>query len=200
MTVAFETVPSLSELYAHAWGQLVRGGRDRRHGFHTATVSTIRNGRPEGRVVVLRQAIPASHALVFHTDTRSAKLTELEQGVAWTLYDARHRLQVRGWGGASIADPATTDARWAASGASARKGYLTETAPGTPIAAWSSGFPEDLAGPVVPEIDRTEVGRPNFTVVTTRLQTYEVLVLRRAGYLRASYRADAGWAGTWQIP
>ncbi len=200
MTHPFDTVPTLAELYDHIWANLVRGAKDRKHGFHTSVVSTVRDGRPTGRVVVLRKAEPSTSTLLFHTDARSAKVRELQDGVGWTLYDRKRRLQVRAWGPGRVADRALTDARWAASAATSRKGYLATAAPGSPVDGWTSGFPEDLSGPVVPDLERTTPGRDHFAVVVTDVRRLEVLVIRRAGHIRAEFTAERDWRGQWLVP
>jgi pyridoxine/pyridoxamine 5'-phosphate oxidase len=190
-------VPTLDELLEHAWTHLVRGAKDRKHGFHTPVVSTVAGGRPRARVVVLRQASRERSELVFHTDARSAKLDELAGGVAWTLYDARRKLQVRAWGPAVRADPERTNARWDATSLPSRKGYLIERPPGTPVEQWTSGHTGRLDAAVVPTREESIVGRANFAVIVTRVEELEVLVLERRGHQRARYTADGG---TWLVP
>lgn len=183
-----------------AWSNLVRGVRDGKHGFHLPVVATVQDGLPRARVVVLRGASSADRTLAFHTDARSAKLDELDAGIAWTFYDQRRRLQVRARGDARVADPDTVAARWGRSPATSRKCYLVEPAPGTPVDAWASGYQGHLDGPVVPSLDETESGRENFTVVESTVTELELLYTLRQGHQRARWRWQAGWQGSWLIP
>ena len=192
--------PTLDALFDAVWEGLDEGASRAAHGFHLPVVSTVRDGRPAGRVVVLRVSDRDERRLAFHTDARSHKTDELAAGVSWTAYDADSRLQVRAWGPSAVADEPTTDARWAASRLSSRKCYLIQPGPGTVVDAWTSGHEGKLDGAVVPALPETLPGRANFAVVETEVRSLEVLSRRRTGHQRARFIWDAGWTGTWLVP
>ena len=60
-----------------AWASVGRGVQDRRSAFHTPVLATQSPDGPQARVLVLRAADAQARILTFHTDTRSAKLSEL---------------------------------------------------------------------------------------------------------------------------
>lgn len=195
---AVSELETLTDLLDAAWMHMARGVSDRKHGFHLPVVSTVRDGQPTGRVVVLRVAERASRTLLFHTDLRAQKTQELGDGVAFTFYDARRRLQLRATGSARLAEPELTDARWDASNNPARKCYLVTPAPGTPLAEWQSGHTGELDQGRVPTTDETHFGRQNFAVVVTQVHTLEVLRVERLGHRRARFTWTCdGWNGTW---
>ena len=65
---------------AHAWALLARGVKDRRSPFHTPGLATVSPEElPEIRTVVLRGCDPQTRNLRFHTDTRSAKIADMQK-------------------------------------------------------------------------------------------------------------------------
>jgi hypothetical protein len=195
-------VPELDSLFDHAWSALGRGAADARHGFHLPVVATVdATGHPDARTVVLRAAIRGSRELLFHTDTRSGKLHQLEAGLCWVFYDRKLRLQVRARGPARLAEPDRADARWRASTRPARKAYLAEPAPGSAVDAYTSGFQGPLEGPVVPTEAQLVSARTHFTAVVGEVVSLEVLRIRREGHQRARFTwRDRSWHGGWLVP
>jgi hypothetical protein len=196
-----QLVPSLEAVLVDAWAQLQRGVRDHKHGFHVATVSTIQNGRPHGRSVYLRVANTKTRQLAFHSDARSSKVTQLDQGMAWTLYDPELDLQVRAWGPTKPASAYVIDEQWHWSDNPARKHYLTEPGPGVPVETATNGFSGDLANGRIPATVETEPARNQFTVLVTDVQEFDVLHKRADGNRRARFVwTGERWESTWLAP
>lgn len=191
---------TLPELLDTAWTEMHGGTVDRTHGFHLPVGSTVRDGRPTGRVLVLRAAERENGRLLFHTDVRSCKVGELKSGMAVTFYDPPRRLQVRVSGSARLADPATTQTRWELSSTPSRKTYLVDPAPGTVVPAWTSGHSGALLGAGLPTAEQSEEGRKNFGVIGVFVDEIEVLRLERLGHQRARFQRDDGWSGVWLAP
>ena len=83
---------------AHAWALLARGVKDRHSPFHTPGLATVSpEGLPEIRTVVLRGCDPQTRNLRFHTDTRSAKIADMQKQpqAALHFYDPGGKIQLR---------------------------------------------------------------------------------------------------------
>lgn len=188
----------LDAVLSDAWARVSRGVKDRHSPFHTPVVATAAP-EPHQRVMVLRAADRAAATLRFHTDRRSAKLT---QGSAVSVlgYDPGARIQVIMRGAWTLADPAATDAAWAASALSSRRCYLAEPGSGTPAEAPVAGLPDALLERT-PSAEESEAGRINFTVLRVDVAVIEWLELTARGNRRARFaREDGTWRGQWLIP
>ena len=171
-----------------AWQMIARGVQDRRSAFHTPVLATQSTDGPQARVLVLRAADVASRTLVFHTDTRSAKVPELalESRVALTFYDAARKAQVRIKGAATVnAENALSHQRWAASRPSSLRCYLGAQ-PGAVSNHATSGLPPTLEGRE-PELAELAAGEPYFAVLNVAVQRLEWLHLHTRGQRRASF-------------
>jgi len=197
--------PKLGEVLASAWGDLVRGAADRRHGFHVPVVASIGlDGAPSARTVVLRRVLPEPCELHFHTDLRGPKVAELARDprVSWTFYDAGRKLQLRVAAVAEVhATGARADEAWARSAPSSRRCYLALAAPGARCDAVSPNLPEALRMRV-PTVEESLAGRVNFALVATRVTAIDWLHLASEGHERARFqRGDDGlWSGCWCEP
>jgi pyridoxamine 5'-phosphate oxidase len=203
--VTLEVKPNtLDAVLADIWIRLVRGGADRRSAFHTPVVASLDvDGTPQQRVMVLRKCVEADATMRFHTDLRSAKVSEIGSGARVSVlgYDAAAKIQIRGSGRAIVSDAGeVTDAAWAASSPSSRRCYLTRYAPGSSTDKPISGLPASLESRV-PERSETEAGRANFAVLMITLDTLEWLYLAHDGHVRARFVQEKGaWKGQWLIP
>ena len=72
--------------------------------YHSFVFSTIRNGKPELRTVILREVNTRAPSITFHSDQRSKKLTDigLNHEVSALFYDRSRRVQLRLSGKAKI--------------------------------------------------------------------------------------------------
>ncbi len=185
------------------WRLLVRGAADRRSPVHTPVVASVAaDGSPDARVMVLRAASRATAALRFHTDARSPKAAALaDRPVSILAYHPGEAMQMRLSGMAQISTTgAEIDRIWAQSTPFARRCYLVETAPGSPLSAAASGLPEWVEGrqPTEPELIPA---RPNFAILTVSIATIDWLHLAQTGHRRALFQHDGdGWCGEWRVP
>jgi hypothetical protein len=192
----------LPAILAHAWALLVRGGADRRSPIHTPVVCSVDGeGLPQARVMVLRKADPATATLRFHTDARSPKVAQLDgRPVAVLAYHAGENIQLRISGVARVnRDGAMVDGIWQQSTLFARRCYLAEQAPGTPLPGPASGLPAWIEGQQ-PTADQIVPARANFAVVMVDVTAIDWLHLANSGHRRALFRARDGWAGAWTAP
>ncbi|KAB7643618.1 pyridoxamine 5'-phosphate oxidase family protein [Polymorphobacter fuscus] len=193
---------SLADVLDAAWRLLSDGAGDRRSPVHTPVVTSIGgDGAPDARVMVLRAADRATATLRFHTDARSPKCAALDGARVGVLaYDPAAAVQLRLAGTARVVTTgAEVDAIWATSTPFARRCYLAEAAPGTPLPAPGSGLPAWVEGRKPDEAELLPA-RPNFALLLVTVTAIDRLHLAQAGHRRARFAAKDGWAGAWVVP
>jgi pyridoxamine 5'-phosphate oxidase len=90
---------------ARARTLLERGGKDRRSPMHSPVVATIdADGQPQQRIMILRQVDWSVRQLRFHTDSRTAKVEQLDVNgrVSVLAYDPSAKIQLRLSGGQRV--------------------------------------------------------------------------------------------------
>lgn len=192
----------LPAILSHAWTLLVRGGADRKSPMHTPVIASVdAHGLPHARVMVLRKADPAAATLRLHTDARSPKVAQLDgRPVSVVAYHAGEQVQLRIAGTARVlADGDTVDAIWNQSTLFARRCYLAQHPPGTPLPGPASGLPAWIEGQQ-PTAEQIEPARPNFATLWIDVTAIDWLHLANSGHRRAVFRASDGWAGVWAAP
>ena len=115
--------------------ELVHGHSKKRHPFRYFTLSTIEDGQPKQRTVVLRKTLPDS-SLVFYTDHRTQKIKDIQKNPKFSalFYHPKKLLQIRVEGKAElITDAADIATYWHTVQQASRKDYTTNIAPGTQI-------------------------------------------------------------------
>ncbi|MFQ3596913.1 MAG: pyridoxamine 5'-phosphate oxidase family protein [Chloroherpetonaceae bacterium] len=201
--ITLEQELSLDTLLASIWEALQNGARTRTHPFHTGVIATISNGAPQARTVVLRKVLPESRTLIFHTDHRSQKISELTENpnICWLFYDTEARVQLRLSGMATLHyQDALANVQWENTKLLSRRCYLS-LAPSTILAEPASGLPESLLKRN-PTIEESEAGRENFTVVETHIHTIDWLWLNSSGHQRAKFvwQASGEVIAHWIVP
>lgn len=184
---------------AEAMRLIARGASDRRSPFHTPSVATIGcDGRPKLRTVVLRAFDPVARTLRFHTDSRSAKIAELEADPSIALhgYDPAAKIQIRIEGRATIhGDDPIGEAAWSASQRMSRACYAVVPGPGTPMAG-AGDF-------TLPETDvEIGTGRIHFRAIVVAMDRLEWLWLAHGGHRRAEFAFAPGAevSARWLVP
>ncbi len=172
---------SLHQLQRACWEELERASQERAHGWRLMTLATVESGRAEARSVILREADPAGHCLVFFTDARSPKLRQIQahpQGtmLAWCpqlSWQIRLRVAL-----SRETDPHLTTTRWERLRQSpAAQDYLSPRAPGEPL---GEGASEERGS------------RGHFAMVNARVQSMDWLELRPDGHRRAVFDTAGG--------
>jgi pyridoxamine 5'-phosphate oxidase len=192
----------LPDILDHAWSLLVRGGADRKSPVHTPVVCSVdEEGLPHARVMVLRKANRADGTLRFHTDARSPKVAQLDgRAVVVLAYHAAEQVQLRISGSAKVlTEGEAVDGIWNQSTLFARRCYLAENAPGTPLPGPSSGLPAWIEGQQ-PTAEQIGPARANFATLWISVTSIDWLHLANSGHRRALFRAQDGWAGAWVAP
>jgi pyridoxamine 5'-phosphate oxidase len=199
------TDPSLPEILAECWQLLVRGGADRRSPLHTPSVVSIdADGAPDARIMVLRKADPAASTLRFHTDARSPKCDALNgQRIAVLGYHPGQAVQLRLNGRAEVlTEGEEVDSAWARSTPFARRCYLAQHPPGTPLRGPGSGLPEALEG-LKPSEEQLIPARAHFALLVMTVDSIDWLHLAQGGHRRVLFMrdgAESGWVAEWVVP
>ena len=179
------------ELLPKIFAMLTRGTADRKSPLHTPTLATIgADGSPQTRVVVFRKFTREERRLIFHTDLRSPKIEELraDKRVSWLFYHAGEKLQFRIAGNATIhadENDALKLKQWQATWAFGRRCYMGE-APSRIVADATSGMSDELEDRE-PTIEESEIGFPNFAVVSTKIIWIDCLELHAKGHRRSLF-------------
>jgi pyridoxamine 5'-phosphate oxidase len=154
------------------------------HPLRTPTLATIDASIPSLRMVVLRAVRPEARALVFHTDTRSAKWAQLAANPAASVltWDPESQIQMRLTGQITRHGPDSPEAQ---SAWNVLPPYTRNTYAGAP----PGGALEATSG----------TDTDAFGVLVFTAQTLDWLHLSRAGNRRAQVDLNTGHA-TWVAP
>lgn len=169
------------------WSLLSKGVTDRTEDFRLPVVVLNSEKGPDARIVVLRGAFKERNILRFHTDIRSKKIDFIKKNnqIYFLFYNKKIKIQVRASGFAAIhyKDKVTEEA-WGKTQVISRKCYLAENPPGTLSDDPTSGITEKFEGKNVP-IKESEIGYENFSVVESKIHSFEWLYLASKGHRRA---------------
>ncbi len=182
------------ELLTKIFALLTRGAAERKSPLHTPTVATINaDGSPSVRVVVFRGFLPDGRNLIFHTDLRSPKINELyaDSRLSWLFYHPAEKMQLRISGRATIhsaANDALKLKQWQATWAFGRRCYMGD-APSRIVPEAISGMSAELEQRE-PTIEESEIGFPNFAVISTQISSIDCLELYATGHRRALFTWD----------
>lgn len=167
------------------WKTLVRATVDKKHPWRVVGFATTGQDGPQVRSVILRGASESDRRLVFYTDRRSQKISDLavDARVSLLFWNNRSNTQLR-VRGVAVEEVNLDKANllWERIPEYARKDYATLSAPGQPLESGNSGH--DFAK-----------ARDNFVVLNVQVQSMELLVLQREGHLRIGFDLDE--AGQW---
>ena len=147
------------EIAAQVWVQLQRACVDRHHEWRTPVLASIGlDGSAQARTVVLRRANIGEWRLLFYTDRRSPKVSELRAHPAATLVFWSRRLswQIRAQVATQVLDVGPlVDSAWATVEQSpAAADYLSSEPPGAewPAPSDPPGALESPCPPVAPSV------------------------------------------------
>jgi hypothetical protein len=185
------------------WALLNKGVTNREEDFRLPVVVLNSKQGPDARIVVLRGAYQDRNVLRFHTDIRSDKIECIKNNnqIYFLFYNKEEKIQVRATGTATIHyKDDTTAESWKKIQSMSRKCYLATTAPGTVSDNPTSGIPEQYNGKTVP-IDETELGYENFSIIESKIHSFEWLYLASKGHRRAKIElSDQGSTANWVTP
>lgn len=173
------------EIRQRTWIELERATQDRHHEWRTPVLATVgKDGTPNARTVILRDADAKLQSLQFFTDRRSPKISELiHQPAAMLVFWSKRlnwQLRVRAELAVQTTGP-QVDAVWDRLGQSAAAGdYLSTDAPGDEL-------------PVGQAAPGDTKGTHHLAILVARVQEIDWLELRQSGHRRAAFGED-----TWQ--
>lgn len=163
------------------------GVRSRKHPFHLGVFATVDSNEPQARYVVLRRFWRDVPRLAFHAHAGSPKVSDVEKNpaVSWVFYDPANGVQVRVKGIATVHRSGDLEAeQWDGTTNLGKRCYLGEPA-GIENENPTSGLP---FGPMELEIDvDVEVGRDNFVVISTLIDSIDCLELDMRGHRRSRF-------------
>ena len=177
---------SANELTELAWRFIVQACTQRRHPFHTPTLSTLSERGPESRCVILRYADPNAWELRANADVRSPKAQELQSDprCTWLFYSFPDHLQVRCYGRTQIhhLDDVAAEA-WQKSQLLSRRCYLAPMSPSTVLDQPNSNLLPELTDRE-PTEEEAQAGFANFSVMRCQVEQMDILSLRFDGNVR----------------
>ena len=199
MTLASKTAmkryQDLDELLNQIWAMVEQGSQDPYHPFHAPTFGTVSAHTPNLRTVILREVDLQQRLLLFHSDRRAQKISDIQSHsrVTWHFWDSNYNAQLRLMGKAELHfDDAIADAVWQRSYPNSLKVYLKPIAPHTEVEQPQSGLSDKA---------QVEEGRKHFAVIQTRIDEIDFLHLHRDGHYRAHFQwQETGVSSAWIIP
>jgi pyridoxamine 5'-phosphate oxidase len=179
---------SQDEILKQIWKHLDLGVLDRHHAFHTPVFATELNSEANVRVVILRRFWRKPAKLAFHTHIGSPKIAEIKANprVSWLFYNPTEKLQLRVKGLAEIhTGDELAEEQWMATNFFSRRCYIGES-PTTVSKTVTSGLPEHLVDRE-PTKEESEIGRANFTVISSTISSIDCLELAVRGNRRSQF-------------
>ena len=176
-----------NEIFQDIKRNLSRGVKDRKHTFHTPVFCNVNDdGVIESRVVVLRKFDQIKLKLNFHTDFRSPKVTNLKKNnnSLFVFYDHKLKIQMRIKTTSILNNQNEVSKKmWDKTRLLSRKCYLTAKDPSSFTALPEDGIPKHLIGKE-PDLEESEGGYKNFTVVENKISEIDWLYLEISGHRR----------------
>jgi hypothetical protein len=194
-------VAELDNILAQSWEKLQQAKRGKA-GNRYITVCNFAQGYPNAYTVVLRDVLPHERQLIFYTDVRSEKVTEIKSNPSVTVvyYDDADHMQIILKAEATFHhQDDIAKQHWQQSGYKGRRSYLAEQAPSSVLTKEGDGL-EYLGDKKFDDSD--PAGYENFGVVVLKANFLEYLQLNPDGNRRARFKTDQhnGWMGEWITP
>lgn len=169
--------------------ELVNASKERAHPFKYFYLATSSEIKPALRTLVLRQ-VENDFSIVFYTDKRSSKVTELVKNpnVALLFFNHKSLLQIRIEGNAElIEDKLRLEEIWAKMPEHSKRDYTTLNAPGSKTSNAEN-------------IDYF-TSSANFCAIRVSATQLEYLQLQRANHIRAAFEyKNEKWEGRFLVP
>ena len=169
--------------------ELINGSIKKGHPFKYFTLSTLWNGRPRQRTVVLRKVQPDLQ-LLFYTDKRSSKVEQIKQNpnISALFYHPKKMVQLQVEGHAIVKEnPEMLRKIWKSIPSTAKKDYTTVLSPGAKTES--------------PSTLEYLTKNNYFCMVEIQPTRLEYLKLGQPHHLRILYSKENGnWSGVFLTP
>jgi pyridoxamine 5'-phosphate oxidase len=188
MSSIWDKTASHSEIIKKIWKHLDLGVLERKHPFHQPVFATESNGEANPRIIVLRRFWRKPRGLAFHTHFGSPKIAEIKQNpkVSWLFYHSQERFQLRIKGIAKIhTNDELAEEQWLATNFFSRRCYIGEASTKISPKA-TSGLPEFIIDRE-PTAEESEIGRNNFCVISTTIDSIDCVELDVKGHRRSLF-------------
>ncbi len=180
---------SHGEILKKIWKHLDLGVIDRHHPFHTPVFATSCNNEANLRTVVLRRFWRKSpRGLAFHTHLGAPKVAEIQANpnVSWLFYHVEEKLQIRLKGKAEVLNEGELfEEQWNSTHPFSRRCYIGD-APTLPREKPSHGLPDHLIDRQ-PTMEESELGRANFAVIFSTINSIDCMELDFLGNRRSLF-------------
>lgn len=177
----------LEGLFQECNNQWAQVKDSKKHAFRFFTLATIASdGRPNVRTVVLRNFNPKDISFTIYTDSRSQKLQELEQDKRAQLlfYDPKRMLQIVV--SVVLLENINENKIYDDIPEHSKKDYSSIIIPGSKI-----NSPDKL---------QFNFSKGFFSKLIFKAETIEYLRLKRPNHLRAFFKIEDNWKGTFLVP
>jgi 3-hydroxyisobutyrate dehydrogenase len=182
---------------------LEEGAEKSKCDFHLASFSTISEDGPKNRTVVLRRVIKEKNVLIFHTDKRSSKVNEINSNpnISWLFYSHSKKVQLRLEGEAVVYSYGKLwEDQWNSTALMSRKCYLVDHAPSS-IIKHPEVYLTNYSQFKNISIEDSQIGKENFAVVKTKINSIDWLYLKSSGHVRAKFNLENEiMQGKWLVP
>jgi pyridoxine/pyridoxamine 5'-phosphate oxidase len=186
-----------------AWHLLIKAAAKRKGNYQKPSIATVdADGFARQRIVVLREVNMEKRQLTFFTDSRSAKVKEIQQHphLSWLFWDERKKVQIR-MSSKAILEQGSERCRqyWDRLPVQGRSSYAALSAPGSVRHDDGSPLPEYWHDEM--SLSDTEYAFEHFMVITCQVLSADLLHLHHEGHQRAMFEYhDDQWKGHWANP
>ncbi|MFQ3341503.1 MAG: pyridoxamine 5'-phosphate oxidase [Flavobacteriaceae bacterium] len=177
----------LESLFDECRDQWMQAKYSKKHSFRFFTLATIASdGRPHLRTVVLRDFNAKDFTFTVFTDLRSQKIKELDQDNRAQLlfYDPKRMLQIIV--SVILLESINDHEIYNAIPEKNKKDYAAVNAPGSQINS--------------PDALRVNFSKGHFSKLIFKAATIEYLLLKSPNHLRALFKEENNWQGTFLVP
>ena len=189
MSSVFSDSEDLLEIETACWNLLTASVGDRTADWRLPVLGTISANGPRQRTVVLRGIDRDNRSLLFHSDIRARKISDITTtpNASLLFYDRQLQVQL------SVSAKATVhqtdqvaEQLWKSESTASLRGYLAPFAPGTVADRAETNLPAAMRQQLPTEAEIQD-GRQNFAALVLTMEKTDCVMLRRSGNLRAEF-------------
>ncbi len=183
----------LKQIEKTIWNFFIQGSANKRSYFNSPTIATFDNKAQNIRTLILRKAIYSDRTLVFYSDIRTEKVSDIisNNHVAIHVYDRKKNLQVQCFGKADIISNSNeTKQIWTKLSNISKKNYMSKKKPGTKIKSF-----------LLNHIVEQKSAYLNFCIIKISIDRILCLHLSRKGNRKAEFLyKKQKFIANWLVP